>query len=149
MDLSGFNPGQQEAVCHYLGPCEVIAGAGSGKTRVLTYRIAHLIEEYGVEPSRVLACTFTKKAAGEMAERLEQLIGAAEEDISVSTIHSLCFRILREEWRLQGKHFDVLADYDQKRLMKDVLAPPGPKNPDGLNLDYDLAAALRAFQSPV
>lgn len=144
MDLGGFNPGQQEAVCHYLGPCEVIAGAGSGKTRVLTYRIAHLIEEYGVEPSRILACTFTKKAAGEMAERLEQLIGAAEEDVNVSTIHSLCFRILREEWRLQGKHFDVLADYDQKRLMKEVLAPPGPRNPDGLNLDYDLAAALRA-----
>ncbi|MEB9892992.1 UvrD-helicase domain-containing protein [Bacillus cereus] len=141
MNLEGMNPAQIEATTHVDGPCCVIAGAGSGKTRVLTHRIGYLIE-HGIPSESILACTFTKKAAGEMAERLEPLVGPEADLLNLGTIHSMCYRILREEWRHTGESYELLNDYWQKRFIKDILAPAGPKNPDGMNWGYDVSAAL-------
>src|SRR3989338_5161807 len=91
-----LNPQQIEAVQHEKGPLLILAGAGTGKTRVLTHRIAHLVEKGGVAPGRVLAVTFTNKAAGEMKKRLEQLIGPRARELWVGTFHSICVKILRK-----------------------------------------------------
>jgi len=95
--LEGLNPVQHEAVTHADGPLLIIAGAGSGKTRVLTQRIAHLIRDLGVSPFEILAITFTNKAAGEMKERVAALVGPVAEKMWVSTFHSACVRILRRD----------------------------------------------------
>jgi len=141
MNLEGMNPAQMQATTHMDGPCCVIAGAGSGKTRVLTHRIAYLIEQ-GIPSESILACTFTKKAAAEMAERLEPLVGPEADLLNLGTIHSICYRILREEWRNTGEEYEPLNDYWQKRFIKDILAPAGPKNPDGMNWAIDISVAL-------
>src|SRR5438445_8857462 len=95
--LDGLNPVQHEAVTHHDGPLLIIAGAGSGKTRVLTHRVAHLIKDHGVSPFAILAITFTNKAADEMKERVAALVGPVARQMWVSTFHSACARILRRE----------------------------------------------------
>ena len=117
-----LNDRQKEAVLHTDGPLLILAGAGSGKTRVLTHRIAYLIEEKGVNPWNILAITFTNKAAGEMRERVDNLVGFGSESIWVSTFHSMCVRILRRHIELLGydSNFTIYDTDDQKTLMKDV-----------------------------
>ena len=95
--LAGLNPVQREAVTHHDGPLLVVAGAGSGKTRVLTHRIAHLVRDHGISPFEILAITFTNKAADEMKQRVEALVGPVARKMWVSTFHSACVRILRRE----------------------------------------------------
>ncbi|WP_066639216.1 ATP-dependent helicase [Desulfolucanica intricata] len=142
MDLRNLNPAQKEAVLHIDGPCCTIAGAGSGKTRVLTNRIAYLIEN-GMAARNILAVTFTRKAANEMQERLEPLVGPALEDLHVGTFHSICYKILREEWQAQGVTCpDIAGDWWQKRVLRDLLAPPTKQNPDGMNWELDVSQAL-------
>ena len=117
-----LNEQQKEAVLYTEGPLLILAGAGSGKTRVLTHRIAYLIEEMGVNPWNILAITFTNKAAGEMRERVDKLVGFGSESIWVSTFHSTCVRILRRNIDLLGydTNFTIYDTDDQKTLMKDV-----------------------------
>ena len=117
-----LNDEQREAVYCTNGPLLILAGAGSGKTRVLTHRIAYLIEEKGVNPWNILAITFTNKAAGEMRERVDNLVGFGSESIWVSTFHSTCVRILRRHIDRLGydNNFTIYDADDQKTLMKDV-----------------------------
>lgn len=117
-----MNEMQQEAVCHTEGPLLILAGAGSGKTRVLTHRTAYLIEEAGVNPYNIMAITFTNKAAGEMRERIDDMVGYGSESIWVSTFHSTCVRILRRHIDRLGfdTNFTIYDGDDQKTLMKDI-----------------------------
>lgn len=121
-DLELLNREQQEAVLHVDGPLLILAGAGSGKTRVLTYRIAHLIDECGVNPWNILAITFTNKAAGEMRERVDKIVGYGSESIWISTFHSTCVRILRRYIDRLGydTNFTIYDTEDQKTVMKSV-----------------------------
>lgn len=117
-----LNPMQKEAVLHTEGPLLILAGAGSGKTRVLTHRVAYLIDEKGVNPWNILAITFTNKAAGEMRDRVDKLVGFGAESIWVSTFHSTCVRILRRyiEYLGYSANFSIYDGDDQKTLMKQV-----------------------------
>ena len=117
-----LNPPQREAVMQTEGPLLILAGAGSGKTRVLTHRIAYLMDEIGVNPWNILAITFTNKAAQEMRERVDKLVGFGSESIWVSTFHSACVRILRRHIDNLGysTNFTIYDTDDQKSVMKDV-----------------------------
>ena len=117
-----MNERQREAVFHTEGPLLILAGAGSGKTRVLTHRIAYLIEEKGVNPWNILAISFTNKAAGEMRERVDRLVAFGAESVWVSTFHSACVRILRRHIDRLGydSKFTIYDSDDQKTLMKDI-----------------------------
>ncbi|MCS5683174.1 MAG: UvrD-helicase domain-containing protein, partial [Acidimicrobiales bacterium] len=116
--LEGLNPAQHDAVIHRGGPMLVVAGAGSGKTRVLTHRIAHLIEEDNVSPFGILAITFTNKAAQEMKDRVTHLVGAVAERMWVSTFHSACVRMLRRDAEQLGypRAFSIYDQADAVRL---------------------------------
>ena len=124
--LAQLNPMQQLAVKHDTGPLLLLAGAGSGKTRALTHRIAWLIGQYKVDPWQILAVTFTNKAAGEMQARLEELLGDSQ-GLWVSTFHSACVRILRQEVEALGfnRNFTIYDDQDQERLLKVLLQELG------------------------
>ncbi|MFC1409054.1 DNA helicase PcrA [Streptacidiphilus sp. N1-12] len=117
--LEGMNPEQREAVVHAGSPLLIVAGAGSGKTRVLTHRIAYLLGARGVQPGEILAITFTNKAAGEMRERVEDLVGPRAKAMWVSTFHSACVRILRRESKRLGftSSFSIYDSADSQRLM--------------------------------
>ncbi|MFR4440449.1 MAG: ATP-dependent helicase, partial [Hungatella sp.] len=117
-----LNPKQKEAVFHTEGPLLILAGAGSGKTRVLTHRIAYLIEEKQVNPWNIMAITFTNKAAGEMRERVNQQVDHGADSVWVSTFHSSCVRILRRHIQNLGydTNFTIYDTDDQKTLMKQV-----------------------------
>ena len=123
MDFESLNPEQLKAVCHSEGPSMVVAGAGSGKTRVITCRIAHLIRERGVDPESVLAITFTNKAAGEMRERIRNMLGQGELSPWVSTFHSFCLRMLRKHIVELGfsNDFAVYDGQDQLTLVKQCM----------------------------
>ena len=129
IDLDTLNGPQREAVLCTEGPLLVLAGAGSGKTRVLTHRIAHLVEGLNVAPWQIMAITFTNKAAAEMRERLQSLIGGGARGMWVSTFHSMCVRILRTDCERVGfaKGFTIYDDSDSKRLVEQIM--------DELNID--------------
>src|SRR5699024_2688556 len=117
--LAGLNPQQREAVLHTGGPLLIVAGAGSGKTRVLTQRIGYLLATGQARPHEILAITFTNKAAAEMRERVAEIVGEAARSMTVSTFHSLCVRILRREAAALGikSNFSIYDSTDSKRLM--------------------------------
>ncbi|HWH05065.1 MAG TPA: UvrD-helicase domain-containing protein, partial [Gaiellaceae bacterium] len=121
--LASLNPAQREAVLHTEGPLLVIAGAGSGKTRVLTHRVAHLLTAVGVKPNEILAITFTNKAAGEMKERLTGMLGPVARAIWILTFHAACGRMLRSEAERLGyrSNFTIYDSQDQQRLVKQCL----------------------------
>jgi DNA helicase-2/ATP-dependent DNA helicase PcrA len=125
--LSGLNPAQREAVIHFEGPMLVLAGAGSGKTRVLTARIARLIEHHGVDPSRILAVTFTNKAAGEMRERIARLLGEEPSGMWSGTFHAIGARILRSSARQVGRtpSFTIYDEDDSLSVVKRVMESQG------------------------
>jgi DNA helicase-2/ATP-dependent DNA helicase PcrA len=127
LDLGSLNSRQREAVVHEGGPLVVFAGAGSGKTRVITFRIAHLIAMHDVAPWRILAVTFTNKAAGEMRERLLGLLGEQGAAVQVGTFHATCARLLRRHGESLGlsKDFTIYDDQDQLALVKRVLRDLG------------------------
>ena len=123
-DLSTLNPRQREAVLHTEGPLLVLAGAGSGKTRVITFRIAHLLTTKKVPAANILAVSFTNKAADEMRQRLRgQVSGGVARGLTVSTFHSLSARILREDIDRLGyrKNFTILDANEQEGVLKQVL----------------------------
>ena len=121
--LERLNPPQREAVTHGSGPLLVLAGAGSGKTRVLTHRIAHLVASGQAKPSEILAITFTNKAADEMRERVEGLVGRMVRVMWVMTFHSACARLLRAEAKQLGytNRFSIYDEADSIRLIKRCL----------------------------
>ncbi len=127
--LADLNPAQRQAVEAPDGPVLILAGPGSGKTRVITHRIAYLIKVRGVSPRRIMAVTFTNKAAREMKERLLHLASAALPDLTIGTFHAICARILRQDGSAIGvePRFVIYDDQDQTGLIKRVL--------QGLNLD--------------
>ncbi len=129
LETEALNDVQAKAVEHCDGPVLIFAGAGSGKTRVLTHRIAHLLDERKVSPDRILAVTFTNKAAGEMKTRLERMVGGVARDLWVGTFHSMCVRMLRRDGSRAGisPNFAIIDDSDQRQLVKDILD----------DLDYD------------
>ena len=121
--LSSLNAPQREAVTTTEGPLLILAGAGSGKTRTLTCRVAYLISQRQVSPWNIMAITFTNKAAGEMRERVDQLVTAGSESIWISTFHSTCCRILRRYINLIGyeNNFTIYDTDDSRQVMKEVI----------------------------
>jgi DNA helicase-2/ATP-dependent DNA helicase PcrA len=150
--LADLNPAQREAVLTTEGPLLVIAGAGSGKTRVLTHRVAHLIGAVGVKPNEILAITFTNRAANEMRERLERLLGETARRIWILTFHAACGRILRREAPRLGyrTNFTIYDQADQVRLVKAVLEEEGfdPKRFTPRGIHSQISAAKNRLVGP-
>ena len=144
--IEELNNKQREAVLNCDGPCLVIAGAGSGKTKVLTHKIAYLMQEKGVRPWNILAITFTNKAANEMKERVENLVGEVAKDMWIGTFHSICVRILRRYIDRIGftSSFIIFDSSDQRTLVKQCLKQ--------LNIDdkflNDISALSEIFPLP-
>ena len=138
MDLTKLNDKQKEAVMHIDGPLLILAGAGSGKTRVLTSRVAYLINEVGIDPRNILAITFTNKAAKEMKERIFSIIGDLASKVQISTFHSFGYRIVRENYHLLGleNNFTILDESDSitiiKKILKDINLYPKHYNPKAI-----------------
>nr|MBA3401487.1 UvrD-helicase domain-containing protein [Actinomycetota bacterium] len=151
-DLAVLNHAQREAVQHTEGPLLVVAGAGSGKTRVLTHRVAHLVEDLKVKPNEILAITFTNKAAGEMRERLERMLGATARAIWILTFHAACGRMLRREAERLGYRstFSIYDDQDQVRLVKACLEELGkdPKRFSPRGIHSQISRAKNELVSP-
>ena len=150
--LEGLNKAQLEAVQTTEGPLLVVAGAGSGKTRVLTHRVAHLIHGHKVSPNEILAITFTNKAAGEMRERLERMLGGTARAIWILTFHAACGRILRREAERLGYRstFTIYDDQDQVRLTKACLEELGkdPKRFSPRGIHHQISQAKNQLVSP-
>ncbi|MEX2210392.1 MAG: UvrD-helicase domain-containing protein [Gaiellaceae bacterium] len=150
--LADLNPAQREAVLATEGPLLVIAGAGSGKTRVLTHRVAHLIAAVGVKPNEILAITFTNRAANEMRDRLERLLGDTARPIWILTFHAACGRILRREAPRLGyrSNFTIYDQADQVRLVKHVLEEEGfdPKRFTPRGIHSQISAAKNRLVGP-
>src|SRR5262245_17319615 len=140
--LETLNPQQREAVTHTEGPLLIVAGAGSGKTRVIVHRLAHILDRRLAAPHEVVAVTFTNKAAGEMKERVDAMVGADHGGAQVSTFHSYCLRLLRRHAPRIGFEPDFLIydDADQQALIKECL--------EALQIDDD-AAPPRLFRSRI
>ena len=140
--LATLNPAQREAVEAIAGPVLILAGPGSGKTKVITHRVAYLVKLCGVSPHNIMAVTFTNKAAREMKERLEQLLGQAAEALTLGTFHAICARILRREGEVigLGSSFAIYDEDDQSSLIKQAL--------EELNLDPKQYAP-RALRSAI
>ena len=151
-DAVALNQAQREAVQHTEGPLLVVAGAGSGKTRVLTHRVAHLVEDLKVKPNEILAITFTNKAAGEMRERLERMLGATARAIWILTFHAACGRMLRREAERLGYRstFSIYDDQDQVRLVKACLEELGkdPKRFSPRGIHSQISRAKNELVSP-
>ena len=150
--LNGMNPRQKEAVLHTDGPLLLMAGAGSGKTRVLTHRIAYLIEEKEVNPWNILAITFTNKAAKEMKERVNAILASGGKDVWVSTFHSMCVRILRRDVDFIGynRNFTIIDSSEQLTLMKRILKELNidPKKYDPRSILGTISQAKNSLQTP-
>ncbi len=150
--LNGMNPRQKEAVLHTDGPLLLMAGAGSGKTRVLTHRIAYLIEEKEVNPWNILAITFTNKAAKEMKERVNAILASGGEDVWVSTFHWMCVRILRRDVDFIGynRNFTIIDSSEQLTLMKRILKELNidPKKYDPRSILGTISQAKNSLQTP-
>ena len=150
--LADLNPAQREAVLHVDGPLLVVAGAGSGKTRVLTHRVAHLIQAHGVKPNEILAITFTNKAAAEMRERLERMLGHTARAIWILTFHAACGRMLRREAERLGyrSNFTIYDQADQVRLVKACLEELGkdPKRFTPRGIHSQISNAKNQLISP-
>jgi DNA helicase-2/ATP-dependent DNA helicase PcrA len=150
--LAGLNPAQREAVLHVEGPLLVVAGAGSGKTRVLTHRVAHLIRAHGIKPNEILAITFTNKAATEMRERLERILGRTARAIWILTFHAACGRILRREAERLGyrSSFTIYDQADQVRVVKACLEELGkdPKRFTPRGIHAQISNAKNRLVSP-
>ena len=152
VDLTTLNPAQRKAAECTRGPLLVLAGAGSGKTRVLTYRIAHMIADEGVRPWQVLAITFTNKAAAEMRERLQAILPGQTRGMWVCTFHAMCVRILREDADRLGyePNFTIYDDDDSKRMVKRIMADldVDPKQYPIQGIRSKISAAKNALVSP-
>lgn len=142
IDLSELNPEQRAAVEHVEGPLLVLAGAGSGKTRTLTYRIAHILDQGLASPHGILAITFTRKAAWELRRRLEELVGKASADITAVTFHSLGFRILSAESGILGYKPDALAICDASQARRFLQRAMKETGVDGTRWNVEEVAAI-------
>jgi len=150
--LKKLNSVQREAAEYTSGPLLILAGAGSGKTRVLTYKIAYLLETKFCAPWEILAITFTNKAAKEMKSRVEEIVGEVSKDIWLGTFHSVCVRILKREIGALGynKDFNILDELDKKKIIKEIMKRLNidDKSYPESTLMYEISSAKDKLKAP-